>query len=109
MAGEPRASSAEPGPGRDPESRLAEIVAQWREGRLTGRVRKLSISMPEDLVDALQARVGRGAVSQYVTEAVAERLRLDLLDELLDWLDEEYGPVPQKLVDEVASLWPDAD
>ncbi len=38
--------------------------------------------MPEDLTAAVQRRVGRGAFSQYVTEAVAKQLELDLLAEL---------------------------
>lgn len=38
--------------------------------------------MPADLTSAVQRRVGRGKFSQYVTEAVARQLELDLLAEL---------------------------
>lgn len=72
-----------------------------------GRVRKVSVSMPEDLTTAVRERVGAGGFSRYVTEAVSERLRLEMLGEYLDELDEKYGPVPQELLDQAEREWPD--
>lgn len=72
-----------------------------------GRVKKVSVSMPEDLTAAVRERVGAGAFSRYVTEATKERLRLETFGEYLDELDAKYGPVPQELLDQARREWPD--
>jgi hypothetical protein len=77
------------------------------EVKRAGAARKVSVSMPEDLTAAVQSRVGRGKFSQYVTEAVARQLELDLLTELSDMLDSGYGPVPEKDLAEARAAWPD--
>lgn len=64
--------------------------------------------MPEDLTAAVQRRVGRGEFSQYVTEAVARRLELDLLGELSALLQAEYGPISDEALAEARNSWPDA-
>lgn len=81
----------------------AEISAgQWH-----GRVRKVSVSMPDDLTAAVRERVGAGAFSRYVTEATSDRLRLEMFGEYLDELDARYGPVPAELLDQAEREWPD--
>ena len=70
-------------------------------------VRKVSVSMPEDLTAAVQSRVGPGKFSQYVTEAVARQLELDLLADLSDLLTSEHGPVPEEYLAEARAAWPD--
>jgi hypothetical protein len=72
-----------------------------------GSARKVSVSMPEDLTAAVQLRVGRGKFSQYVTEAVARQLELDLLADLSDLLNSEHGPVPEEYLAEARAAWPD--
>src|SRR5215472_6723825 len=74
-----------------------------------GRVRKVSVSMPEALAEAVRARTGAGGFSRYVTEAVERELRHDLLGDLLDELEAEHGPVPQELLDEAAREWAELD
>jgi Arc/MetJ-type ribon-helix-helix transcriptional regulator len=78
-----------------------------RRLRLVGRARKVSVSMPEDLTAAVQQRVGRGEFSQYVTEAVARQLELDLLGELSTLLQAEHGPVSEEALAEARRSWPD--
>jgi len=73
----------------------------------SGKVKKVSVSMPEELADAVRARTGAGGFSRYVTEAVDREIRHDLLGELIDELEAEYGPVPQELLDEARREWPD--
>jgi hypothetical protein len=53
---------------------------------------KIQVSMPEELIEAVRNYVGRRCFSQYVTEAVAERLRLELMGELSAQLQAEFGP-----------------
>ena len=38
-----------------------------------GKARKVSVSMPEELAEAVRTRTGAGGFSRYVTEAVQER------------------------------------
>src|ERR1700729_2092418 len=85
----------------------AEVVLD-RSARLhESKVRKVSVSMPEELADAVRARTGAGGFSRYVTDAVSREFQHDLLGELLDELDAEYGPVPEELVQQARREWPD--
>ena len=72
-----------------------------------GVARKVSVSLPEDLTSAVQRRVGPGKFSQYVTEAVARQLEVDLLAELSGMLASEHGPVPGNYLSEARAAWPD--
>lgn len=91
------------------ETRLPDVVANAFviEVKQSGPARKVSVSMPEDLTAAVQRRVGRGKFSQYVTEAVARQLELDLLADLSDLLASQHGPVPEEYLAEAQAAWPD--
>jgi len=73
------------------------------------KVQKVSVSMPEELAKAVRAKAGAGGFSRYVTEAVSREIRHDLLGELLDEFEAEYGPVPEELVEQARREWPDYD
>jgi hypothetical protein len=75
--------------------------------RFHGRVQKVSVSMPEELTAAVRARTGPGGFSHYVTEAVAERLRLDLMDEYAAELEAALGPLSPEELQEAMREWPD--
>lgn len=75
--------------------------------RSHGRAQKVSVSMPEELTAAVRARTGPGGFSHYVTEAVQERLRLEGLEELSAYLEAQFGPVPEELIQEAMREWPD--
>jgi hypothetical protein len=72
-----------------------------------GKVRKVSVSMPEELTEAVRARAGTGGFSRYVTDAVQEQVRQDLLDDLAAELEAQYGPVDEQLVEQAIREWPD--
>lgn len=91
---------------RPPDVVTGRIVA---EIKYAGPARKVSVSMPEDLTAAVQQRAGRGKFSQYVTEAVARQLELDLLAELSELLAAEHGPVPEEYLAEARAAWPDSE
>src|SRR5580704_10612536 len=64
----------------------AEVVLD-RSARLhESKVRKVSVSMPEELADAVRARTGAGGFSRYVSEVVEREIRHERLGELLDEL-----------------------
>jgi Arc/MetJ-type ribon-helix-helix transcriptional regulator len=75
--------------------------------RLHGKVRKVSVSMPEELSEAVRARTGAGGFSRYVTDAVQEQVRQDLLDDLAAEFEAEYGPIDEELVEQAMREWPD--
>jgi Arc/MetJ-type ribon-helix-helix transcriptional regulator len=74
---------------------------------LQGRVGKVSVSMPSELTEAVRSRTGAGGFSRYVSEAVQQRLKHDLLDDLLSELEAEHGPIPQEIREETRRMWPD--
>jgi hypothetical protein len=77
-------------------------------GRLhSGKVRKVSVSMPEELAEAVRTRTGAGGFSRYVTEAVEREIRHDLLGDLIEELEAEYGPVPPEVREQTRREWPD--
>jgi hypothetical protein len=86
---------------------LAEAFLDQKARLHESKVRKVSVSMPEELADAVRARTGAGGFSRYVTDAVSREIRHDLLGELLDELDAEYGPVPEELIEQARRQWPD--
>jgi hypothetical protein len=63
--------------------------------------------MPEELTEAVRARTGSGGFSRYVTDAVQEQIRLDLLDDLAVEFEEKYGPIDEELLEEARREWPD--
>ena len=89
------------------EALPAEVLVEESARRHGGRVRKVSVSMPEELTEAVRARTGAGGFSRYVTDAVQQQVRQDLLGDLLDELEAEYGPVAEKLVEQARREWPD--
>jgi hypothetical protein len=70
------------------------------------RVRKVSVSMPEELAEAVRARTGSGGFSRYVTDAVQEQVKQDLLDDLAAELESEFGPVPDEIRQQTRRTWP---
>jgi Arc/MetJ-type ribon-helix-helix transcriptional regulator len=87
---------------------LPAEVSVGRKARLhESKVRKVSVSMPEELADAVRARTGAGGFSRYVSDAVQEHVRQDLLDDLAAELEAEYGPIPEELVEQARRQWPD--
>jgi hypothetical protein len=55
----------------------------------------------------VRARTGAGGFSKYVTDAVQERIRLDLLADLSAELEAEYGPVDEDGIEQAMREWPD--
>jgi hypothetical protein len=64
------------------------------------------VSLPRELTDAIRARAGTAGFRRYVTEAIERRIRHDLLGDLLEELEAEYGPVPREIRQQTRRLWP---
>jgi hypothetical protein len=66
---------------------------------------RITITIDEDVLNELKGRVGPGEVSAYVVEALRARLRKDPIMELLDKLDEMYGPLTDEEIAEGERWW----
>jgi metal-responsive CopG/Arc/MetJ family transcriptional regulator len=69
-------------------------------------VTKWSVSVDENLASRVESRVGDRGLSGFVSRAVEHELERDLLDDYLQELDDEYGPVPAGLVEQIDDVWP---
>jgi hypothetical protein len=70
------------------------------------KVTKVSVSMPEELAEAVRARAGAGGFSRYVSEVVEREIRHERLGKLLDELEAEHGPVPPEIQEQARRMWP---
>ena len=55
--------------------------------------KKVTVTIPEDLLDEIRAEAAERGLSAYVAEALRFKRDRDRLQELADWLQEEHGPV----------------
>jgi hypothetical protein len=55
--------------------------------------KRITVTVPAELLDAIRERVGDREMSAYVTEALVRQDEADRLADLVDWLEGEYGPV----------------
>ncbi len=68
-------------------------------------VRKWSVSVEEELASRVEERVGHRGLSGFVARAVEHELERNALGRYLDELDEEFGAVPDDLVDLYDAIW----
>jgi Arc/MetJ-type ribon-helix-helix transcriptional regulator len=68
------------------------VTAGMASGMAT---KKYTVTLPEDLAQEIRRKVGPGAFSAYVTDAVRRKFQNDKLGELVELLEEEYGPVSE--------------
>ncbi|CAL9483750.1 CopG family transcriptional regulator [Streptomyces sp. DH-12] len=55
--------------------------------------KKVTVTVPEDLLDEIRSEAAERGLSAYVAEALRHKRDRDRLRELADWLQEEHGPV----------------
>jgi hypothetical protein len=70
---------------------------------------RITITVDEDVLEELKSRVRPGEVSAYVVEALRARLQRDPILELLDKLDEMYGPLTEEELAEGERWWKEAN
>ena len=64
--------------------------------------RKISVTVDDELVDAVKGRVGVRGVSSFVSRAIRHELEREELGELLAELEDVLGPADEQLVTEAA-------
>ncbi|UNO40742.1 ribbon-helix-helix domain-containing protein [Streptomyces sp. MST-110588] len=57
--------------------------------------KKVTVTIPEDLLDEIRAKAAERGLSAYVAEALRSQRDRDRLRELADWLQEEHGPLAE--------------
>jgi hypothetical protein len=57
--------------------------------------KKVTVTIPEELLDEIRAEAAERGLSAYVAEALRFKRDRDRLLELVNWLEEEYGPVTE--------------
>ena len=60
---------------------------------LSMATKKVTVTIPEELLDEIRADAAERGLSAYVAEALRFKRDRDRLLELVNWLEEEYGPV----------------
>jgi hypothetical protein len=56
-------------------------------------VKKISVSMPADVVDRAREAAGESGLSAFITTCVEQQLRSRNLRKAIDWFEETYGPI----------------
>lgn len=68
-------------------------------------VEKVSLSLDPDVVAEARQIAGRGGLSALVNDALRVRLQHLRITRLLDEMDDEFGPVPDDVAEEVGRTW----
>ncbi len=55
--------------------------------------KKYTVTLPEELAEAIRTEVGPGGFSRYVTQAVERQHERDRLHEYVEWWESEYGAI----------------
>ncbi|MFI9580367.1 CopG family transcriptional regulator [Streptomyces sp. NPDC052236] len=58
--------------------------------------KKVTITIPEELLDEIRSEAGERGLSAYVTEALERQREHDRMRELVDWLEQEHGPITKE-------------
>jgi Arc/MetJ-type ribon-helix-helix transcriptional regulator len=66
--------------------------------------KKYSISLPEDLAEAVRSHVGPGAFSAYVAEALEQRVAMDRLREIVADFETENDGLTREEVEAARAL-----
>ena len=67
---------------------------------------KLSVSVPQDLAEAVRRRVGARGLSGFVARALAHELEREQLGTFLAELDDTAGPVKKSELAKARRAWP---
>jgi hypothetical protein len=89
-----------------PEGTVARRTHRVAGG--AGVHKKVSVTLPADLLDQIRDRVGPGNLSRHLADVLAEDERRVALRSWLDQMEAEHGPIPDEAIEEVRRRWPTA-
>lgn len=70
---------------------------------------KVSLSLDPDLLGEARQVSGARGLSGFVNDALRVRLQHERVRRLLAEMDDEFGPVPDGVMEEVRRSWPQLD
>lgn len=70
--------------------------------------KKVSVTLDADLVAEIKSEVGERGFSAYLNDSIRRRRQYERLRRLLREMDEEFGPVPDDVKQQVAREWNEA-
>lgn len=65
---------------------------------------RATVTLDPELITNIKGRVGERGVSRYLNSALRRQLQRDAMDEYLTERERERGPLPEKVLQEAASL-----
>ena len=68
-------------------------------------MKKVSVTLDEQLVAEIKSEIGEGGFSAYLNESLVRRRQYERLRQYLRELDEEFGPVPDDVRQQVEKEW----
>lgn len=71
-------------------------------------ITKVSVSVDAELLAEARELAGRRGLSALINDALRVKLQHARVGRLLDEMDEEFGPVPAAIEEEVRREWPAA-
>ncbi|MGH3867693.1 MAG: hypothetical protein ACRDQ4_16460 [Pseudonocardiaceae bacterium] len=71
-------------------------------------IAKVSVSVDAELLAEARELAGRRGLSALINDALRVRLQHARVGRLLEEMDEEFGPVPAAIEEEVRRTWPAA-
>jgi post-segregation antitoxin (ccd killing protein) len=72
---------------------------------VTSEYAKVSVTLPSPLLERIKGRVGARGVSRYVAQALEAQEHREALRDWLSGQNEEHGPVPADILEEVRKQW----
>jgi Arc/MetJ-type ribon-helix-helix transcriptional regulator len=66
--------------------------------------KKYSVSLPEDLAEAVRTQVGPGGFSAYVAEAIEQRVAMDKLRQVVEDFTVDNDPLTREEVEAARAL-----
>lgn len=78
------------------------LAARRALGMVDGMAtKKYTVTLPEELAEAIRAEVGPGNFSRYVTQAIERQREQNRLHEAVEWWEKEYGEITEAELAEV--------
>ncbi|MEV7861982.1 hypothetical protein AB0O86_24910 [Streptomyces hirsutus] len=65
--------------------------------------KKYTVTLPEELAEAIRSEVGPGGFSRYVTHAIERQRESERLGEAVEWWESEYGEATDAEMAEAAA------
>lgn len=71
------------------------------------KIQKVSLSLDAELLEEARRRSEGSSLSAYVSRGLKRQVLADRQSELLETWEEEFGPIPEEAIEEMARLWPE--